>query len=50
MQFNIVVSTNAPALAVWKKFGFQIIGTIPEAFHNLKLDKLVDAYIMYRKL
>ena len=22
MQFNIVVSTNLPAVALWKKFGF----------------------------
>jgi ribosomal protein S18 acetylase RimI-like enzyme len=29
MQFNFVVSTNVVAIAVWKKFGFQIIGTIP---------------------
>ena len=29
MQFNIVVSTNIAAITVWKKFGFQIIGTIP---------------------
>lgn len=50
MQFNIVVSTNTPAIKVWKKFGFEIIGTIPQAFNNLTLGKLVDAYIMYRKL
>jgi ribosomal protein S18 acetylase RimI-like enzyme len=50
MQFNCVVSTNVTAIAVWKKFGFQIIGTIPEAFNHLQLGKLVDAHIMYRKL
>jgi RimJ/RimL family protein N-acetyltransferase len=50
MQFNFVVSTNVAAIAVWKKFGFEIIGTIPEAFNHLKLGKFVDAHIMYRKL
>jgi hypothetical protein len=50
MQFNLVISTNLPAVNLWKKFYFEIIGTIPEAFKNLKLKKYVDAYIMYRKL
>src|SRR5262245_15229426 len=26
MQFNFVVSTNDPAVALWKKLGFQIVG------------------------
>lgn len=50
MQFNIVVSTNEGAISVWKRFGFEIIGRIPEAFNNLKIGKLVDAFIMYKKL
>ena len=45
MQFNLVISTNLPAVNLWKKFYFEIIGTIPEAFKNLKLKKYVDAYI-----
>jgi L-amino acid N-acyltransferase YncA len=49
MQFNIVVSTNQGAVNLWKKFGFDIIGTIPEAFNHQTLG-YVDAYIMYRKL
>lgn len=32
MQFNAVVSTNTRAVALWKSLGFEIIGTIPEAF------------------
>src|SRR5437763_814525 len=29
MQFNIVVSSNKPAVELWKKLGFSIIGTTP---------------------
>tara|TARA_B100001146_G_C16199991_1_gene443849 strand:+ start:5477 stop:5971 length:495 start_codon:yes stop_codon:yes gene_type:complete len=49
IQFNIVISTNVAAIALWKKFGFQIIGTIPKAFRHSQLG-LVDAYIMFRQL
>ena len=49
MQFNLVVSTNAAAVHLWKKMGFAIIGTIPEAFRHLDLG-YVDAYIMYQSL
>ncbi len=49
MQFNFVVSTNKPAIALWEKYGFKIVGTIPEAFRHQKLG-LVAAHIMYKKL
>jgi ribosomal protein S18 acetylase RimI-like enzyme len=49
MQFNFVVSTNEPAVALWKKLGFEIIGTVPAAF-NHRTRGLVDAYVMYRSL
>ena len=49
MQFNFVVSTNAPAVALWQKLGFTIIGTIPKAFRHRTLG-LVDAYVMHRFL
>lgn len=49
MQFNFVVSTNAPAVALWQKLGFAIIGTIPKAFQHRTLG-LVDAYVMHRFL
>ncbi len=49
MQFNFVVSTNTPAVNLWKSLGFEIIGTIPNGFRHSKLG-LVDAFIMYRKL
>ena len=49
MQFNIVVSTNHKAVALWMKMGFEVVGTIPEAF-NHKENGLVDAYVMHRFL
>jgi len=49
MQFNFVVSTNTAAVALWKKLGFEIIGTVPAAFDHRTLG-LVDAYVMYRSL
>jgi ribosomal protein S18 acetylase RimI-like enzyme len=49
MQFNFVVSTNTIAIKLWKKFGFDIIGTIPDAFKHQRFG-LVDAFIMYKKL
>ena len=49
MQFNIVVSTNKAAVALWGKYGFEVIGTVPDAFNHAELG-YVDGYIMYRKL
>lgn len=49
MQFNSVVSTNEAAVRLWKKLGFNIIGTIPKAYRHAKLG-LVDSYVMYKWL
>lgn len=49
MQFNCVVSTNAGAVRLWKKHGFEIVGTLPEAFEH-PAEGLVDAYVMWRSL
>ncbi|HYF32520.1 MAG TPA: GNAT family N-acetyltransferase [Chitinophagaceae bacterium] len=49
IQFNIVVSTNTSAINLWKKLGFEIIGTTPKGFRHKKLG-LVDTYIMFRQL
>ncbi|PKB00389.1 L-amino acid N-acyltransferase YncA [Flavobacteriaceae bacterium MAR_2009_75] len=49
IQFNIVVSTNTGAVELWKKYGFEIIGTTPRGFKHSKLG-LVDTYIMYKDL
>jgi ribosomal protein S18 acetylase RimI-like enzyme len=49
MQFNIVVSSNARAVSLWRSFGFRIVGTLPGAFRHPSLG-LVDAYVMWREL
>lgn len=49
MQFNAVVSTNAPAVALWQKMGFRIVGTVPKAFRHSRAG-LVDLYVMHRFL
>ena len=49
MQFNLVVSTNQAAVALWQKLGFQIVGTLPRAFHHQQ-SGYVDAYVMYQWL
>lgn len=49
MQFNLVVSTNEAAVRLWKNLGFEIVGTVPEAFHHPRLG-YVDAYVMYKRL
>ncbi|WP_428149196.1 N-acetyltransferase family protein [Brevundimonas sp.] len=49
MQFNAVVETNTVAVALWKSLGFDIVGTVPEAFdHPTK--GFVDLHIMHRRL
>lgn len=47
MQYNIVVSTNDGAVRLWKKLGFNIVGTLPQVFDHPTLG-LVDAYVMHR--
>jgi ribosomal protein S18 acetylase RimI-like enzyme len=49
MQFNFVVSTNASAVRLWTRFGFEIVGRLPQAFHH-PTDGYVDAFVMYRTL
>ncbi|HEA22401.1 hypothetical protein LCGC14_1133760 [marine sediment metagenome] len=49
IQFNFVVSTNKGAVELWKKYGFEIIGTTPKGFRHSELG-LVDTYIMYKNL
>jgi ribosomal protein S18 acetylase RimI-like enzyme len=49
MQFNFVVSTNVRAVALWQRFGFEIVGRLPGAFRHPALG-FVDAFVMFRKL
>jgi ribosomal protein S18 acetylase RimI-like enzyme len=49
MQFNLVVSSNERAVALWQSFGFEIVGRLPAAFEHPRLGP-VDAVVMYRML
>jgi L-amino acid N-acyltransferase YncA len=49
VQCDPVVRTNTRAVALCKKLGFGIAGTLPKAFRHARLG-LVDAYVMYRSL
>ena len=49
IQFNAVVETNAPAVALWRSLGFEIVGTVPEAFDHPD-DGLVGLHVMLRRL
>ena len=49
MQFNLVVATNTGAIALWKKLGFAVMATLPNAFAHQQLG-LVDALVMFKTL
>ncbi|UJW86461.1 GNAT family N-acetyltransferase [Devosia sp. SL43] len=49
IQFNFVVSTNEPAVHLWKSLGFDILTRLPKAFHHPVLG-YVDGLVMYRAL
>ena len=49
MQFNAVVASNQSAVHLWQALGFQIIGTVPEAFEHPTLGR-VGLHFMYRRL
>lgn len=49
MQYNCVLSTNEGAVRLWKRLGFDIVGTIPKVFHHPNKG-YVDAFVMYQLL
>lgn len=49
MQYNLVISTNAAAIHLWQKMGFDIVGTLPRVFHHPNIGD-VDAYVMFQPL
>jgi len=48
MQFNAVVETNTAAVALWQAVGFDIVGTVPEAF-RLPDGRRVGLHLMYQR-
>ena len=49
MQFNFDVSTNETAVRLWKRCGFEVVGTLPSAFLHPRLG-YVDAHVMFKRL
>ena len=49
MQFNAVVASNTRAVALWESMGFEIVGTVPDAFRHA-VDGPTAIHIMYRSL
>ena len=49
MQYNLVVATNKAAVSLWQKHGFEVIGTLRNAFRHQRLG-FVDALVMYKQL
>lgn len=49
MQFNAVVEANTTAVKLWRALGFDIVGTVPEAFDHPTAG-LTGLHVMYRKL
>lgn len=49
IQFNFVISTNEPAMHLWKSLGFKELCRLPGAFNHKKLG-YVDAVIFFMEL
>ena len=49
IQFNAVVETNAPAVALWRSLGFNVLTSVPEAFEH-PVHGYVGLLIMHRFL
>jgi L-amino acid N-acyltransferase YncA len=49
MQFNAVVETNRRAVALWQSLGFEVVGTVPEAFGDPGRG-YVGLHVMHRHL
>lgn len=49
MQFNVVVESNHVAVRLWRALGFEIIGTVPEAFEHPTYGR-VGLHVMHRRL
>jgi L-amino acid N-acyltransferase YncA len=49
MQFNAVAESNVRAVALYRSLGFEIVGTVPEAFLHPTVG-YVGLHVMHRRL
>jgi len=49
IQFNAVVSTNVAAVRLWQALGFEILGSVPDAFRS-RTHGLADLHVMFLAL
>jgi L-amino acid N-acyltransferase YncA len=49
MQFNAVVETNSRAVRLYESLGFEVVGTVPEAFRH-PVHGYVGLHVMHRPL
>lgn len=49
MQFNFIVDDNEPSLRIWKRLGFEIVGTVPDAFRHSEKG-MMPVHIMFKRL
>jgi ribosomal protein S18 acetylase RimI-like enzyme len=49
MQFNAVAASNTGAVEIYRRLGFEIVGTVPGAFAHPTLGR-IGLHIMYRDL
>lgn len=49
IQFNAVVESNSAAVALWRSLGFDVVGTVPEAFAS-PAHGYVGLHVMLRRL
>lgn len=49
IQFNAVVSTNYPAIKLYRSLGFRILATVPDGYSHPD-GTYTDTYIMFKQL
>ena len=49
IQFNAVVASNEPAVRLWTSLGFQVVGTVPNAFRSPRFGR-VGLHVMFLPL
>lgn len=49
MQFNFIVADNERSLRIWNRLGFDIVGTVPDAFRHSEKGYM-PVHVLYKKL